>query len=117
LASFLADGNEDAPGLIDFAYTIDIVTNNVTDQYNVVPAPGTASSSNLPPNDGFFTSTNYKGAFEPGQPAWTEVWTLNALLDAASSSEANCPEDINKDGLINVDDFLQLIGVFNTTCN
>ncbi|NIW68063.1 T9SS C-terminal target domain-containing protein, partial [candidate division KSB1 bacterium] len=33
------------------------------------------SASNLPPNDGFFTQANYKGAFAPTGPIWTEDWT------------------------------------------
>ncbi|MDZ4750990.1 MAG: hypothetical protein SGI87_05190 [Flavobacteriales bacterium] len=114
-ATFAAAGNTAAPGIIDFTFAINIATNAVTGALNPVPANGTASSPEVAPIDDFFEGAAYKGAFKPGAEPWTSGWTLSNLIPMDNSLNL-CPEDINGDGMVNVDDFLQLIGVFNTSC-
>jgi hypothetical protein len=115
LATFAAAGNASSPGIIDWSFTIDPLTNAVTGALNPVPAAGTASSPEAAPIDDFFEGAAYKGAFKPGEQPWTAGWTLASLIPMDNSLNA-CPEDINGDGAVDVNDFLQLIGVFNTTC-
>jgi hypothetical protein len=81
---------------------------------NPVPAID-VTSPEVPPVDDFFTGANYKGAFKPGSTPWTAGWNAAALLGLDNSLIA-CPEDINGNGAVNVDDFLQLLGAFNTSC-
>jgi hypothetical protein len=115
LASFTGDGNQDDDGVIDFSFTIDPTTNAVTDAYNPVPALGQATSSISAPNDGFFDPVQFRGAFKPGAEPWTAGWTLGALLES-DNSLISCPEDINGDGTIDVQDFLDLNSAFGTDC-
>lgn len=114
LASFQGAGNELAAGVIDFSYTIDPATNAVSGALNPIPQID-VTSPETPPVDDFFSGANYKGAFKPGATPWTSGWTLGQVLGVDNSIVA-CPEDINSDGNVNVDDFLQLLGAFNTSC-
>ena len=114
LASFQGAGNTLAPGVIDWSFDIDIATNAVSDALNPVPT-GDVTSPEVPPVDDFFSGANYKGAFKPGTTPWTTGWTLNQVI-GADNSIASCPEDVDSDGDVDVDDFLQLIGAFNTSC-
>jgi hypothetical protein len=114
-ATFAADGNVAAPGIIDWSLAIDLVNNGVSNAINPVPAAGTATSTIQAPVDDFFEGAAYRGAFKPGAEPWTAGWTLGQLLEFDNSLVA-CPEDVNGNGVVNVDDFLQLIGAFNTTC-
>jgi len=114
-ATFAADGNTVQNNVIDFNYTINIANNVITNAYNPVPAVGSVNTTSLPPVDDFFCGANYKGAFQPGKAPWTSGWTLAAVL-GVDNSLANCPEDINSDGQINVNDFLELNNAFNTSC-
>ena len=114
LASFQGAGNGLAAGVIDFSITIDPATNVVTAALNPVPTID-VTSPEVAPVDDFFSGANYKGAFKPGATPWTAGWTLEQLL-GGNNSIVDCPEDINKDGNVNVDDFLQLLGAFNTSC-
>lgn len=115
LATFAGDGNATDAGVIDYVFSIDVLTNNVLDAYNPVPVAGDATSTESAPIDDFFSGAAYKGAFKPGAAPWTSGWTASALIGVDNALVA-CPEDINGDGLINVDDFLQLLGKFNTAC-
>lgn len=114
-STFAGQGNLTDASLIDFSFGIDPVTNAVTGAYDPVPAAGTAATNLAPPTDGFFTYANYRGAFAPGQPAWTEGWSFGTTLDI-DNSLIECPADITGDGLINVNDFLDLNSVYNTSC-
>jgi len=114
LASFQGAGNQLAPGVIDFDWSIDPSSNAIVSALNPVPAID-VTSPEVPPVDDFFTGANYKGAFKPGATPWTAGWTAAALLGLDNSLIA-CPEDINGNGAVNVDDFLQLLGAFNTSC-
>ena len=114
LAAFQGAGNESVPGVIDATFSIDPTTNAIVGALNPVPTVD-VTSPEVPPVDGFFTGVNYKGAFKPGATPWTSGWTLSQLL-GVDNSIVDCPEDINSDGNVNVDDFLQLLGAFNTSC-
>jgi hypothetical protein len=112
---FLADGNivaASVPGL-DFNFAATGTT--VTDQYNAVPNPQLASTC-VPPADGFFVSTNYRGAFKPGATSWMSDWSYSALVDATNNL-ISCPTDLTKDGITNTSDFLELVGQFGQSCD
>ncbi|MDA0881692.1 MAG: T9SS C-terminal target domain-containing protein [Bacteroidetes bacterium] len=114
LTAFQGAGNDLVPGVIDASFTIDPATNAVTGSLNPVPTVD-VTSPEVAPVDDFFSGANYKGAFKPGATPWTSGWTLSQLLNV-DNSIVDCPEDINTDGAVNVDDFLQLLGAFNTSC-
>ena len=114
-AKFTADGNVVAATLAGLDFNFAASGTTVTDQYNAVPNPLVASTC-VPPADGFFVSTNYRGAFKPGVTSWMSTWSYSALLDAANGLVA-CPTDITKDGQTNTNDFLDLVGQFGTSCD
>lgn len=116
LTTFQGQGNLLDGTLIDYSFNIDAVTNAVTGAYNPVPAAGTATTTLAPPVDGFFTTANYRGAFAPGQPAWTTGWSFANTLDI-DNSLTPCPADINGSGFIDVNDFLELNSQFNQSCD
>ncbi len=112
---FAADGNVIAPSVAGLDFNFAASGTTVTDQYNAVPNPQLASTC-VPPADGFFVSTNYRGAFRPGQKSWLSNWSYSALLDATNGLVA-CPTDINLDGVTNTNDFLDLVGQFGQSCD
>lgn len=114
-AKFTADGNVVAATLAGLDFNFAASGTTVTDQYNAVPNPLVASTC-VPPADGFFTYANYRGAFKPGVTSWMSTWSYSALLDAANGLVA-CPTDINKDGITNTNDFLDLVGQFGQSCD
>jgi len=104
------------PGF-DPTFAINTVTNAVTDQYDATPNPALATTC-TPPADGFFDPAPYRGAFGPGDN-WMAGWTYAAFKEMTAileSCAAGCPEDINRDGVINNADFLDLLGKFNSVC-
>jgi len=114
-AKFTADNNTVVATLAGLDFSFAATGTTVSDQYNAVPNPLVASTC-VPPADGFFVSTNYRGAFKPGQTSWMSTWSYSALLDAANGLVA-CPTDITKDGQTNTNDFLDLVGQFGTQCD
>ncbi len=114
---FFTDGNISSASVagFDFLHTMNTSTNVVSDTYDASPNPALASSC-TPPSDGFFTSTNYRGAFEAGKKSWLSNWSINALYDTENGL-VPCPTDINGDGSTNNIDFLQLLGQFNQSCD
>ncbi len=112
---FAADGNVIAASVAGLDFNFAASGTTVTDQYNAVPNPQLASTC-VPPADGFFVSTNYRGAFRPGQKSWLSNWSYSALLDATNGLVA-CPTDINLDGITNTNDFLDLVGQFGQSCD
>jgi hypothetical protein len=114
-AKFTADNNTVVATLAGLDFSFAATGTTVSDQYNAVPNPLVASTC-VPPADGFFVSTNYRGAFKPGQTSWMSTWSYSALLDAANGLVA-CPTDITKDGQTNTNDFLDLVGQFGTSCD
>jgi len=114
-AKFLADNNTVVATLAGLDFNFAATGTTVSDQYNAVPNPLVASTC-VPPSDGFFIPTNYRGAFKPGVTSWMSTWSYSALLDAANGLVA-CPTDITKDGQTNTNDFLDLVGQFGTQCD
>jgi hypothetical protein len=74
------------------------------------------NSACVPPADGFFVPTNYRGAFELNKKSWLSNWAYSALLDATNGL-VPCPTDITGDGSTNTADFLDLLGSFGTSCD
>ncbi len=114
-AKFLADNNTVVATLAGLDFNFAATGTTVSDQYNAVPNPLVVSTC-VPPADGFFVSTNYRGAFKPGQASWMSNWSYSALLDAANGL-VPCATDITKDGQTNTNDFLDLVGQFGTSCD
>jgi hypothetical protein len=101
----------------DYTYELNTSTNAVLNNntFDAVPNPALASSC-IPPADGFFNQTNYKGAFAAGQKSWLSDWAYAATLQFTAGL-VPCPTDINGDGITNNVDFLQLLGQFNQSCH
>jgi len=112
---FLADGNVVAASVAGLDFNFAATGTTVTDQYNAVPNPQLASTC-VPPSDGFFVSTNYRGAFKPGATSWMSDWSYSALVDATNNL-ISCPTDLTKDGITNTSDFLELVGQFGQSCD
>ena len=96
-------------------HVLNTATGVVSTKHDIIPNPGLSTTS-TPPQDGFFTPANYRGAFESGKKSWLSDYSLNALIQL----EANllpCPADITGDGVISAADFNALIGVFGSSCN
>jgi len=100
--------------------------NDVTTLNDVVPKEGQAAfllgtgTTACPqaPNDGFFATVNYRGAFAPSNSNenWLSDWSYSQVLNSTLGL-VSCPSDINGDGVIDVNDFLILSGVFGQSCN
>lgn len=97
------------------AHSMNVSTNAVTTQYDAIPNPALATTC-TPPVDGFFTATNYRGAFAVGVKSWMSDYTLDALY-GLTKGLVDCATDINVDGVTNNSDFLQLLGNFNSSCD
>jgi hypothetical protein len=114
-AKFTADGNTVVASVAGLDFNFAASGTTVSNQYNAVPSPQLASSC-VPPADGFFVNTNYRGAFKPGVTSWLSNWSYSALLNASTGLQA-CPTDLTKDGITNTPDFLELVGKFGQSCN
>ena len=101
------------PGF-DYLLTIDNATNVVSDKYDAVPNPAVSTTCTTPAN-GFFTATNYKGAFPAATNSWLSDWAYTELA-AVTNNTTPCPTDINGDGVTDNIDFLQFVGQFNQSC-
>lgn len=115
----VTDGNQiiAAQSLLDATFDVNPLTsNNVIDRVNPVPPAGTASSTLKAPADGFFSSVQYRGAFEPGKTPWTQGWTLASQIGSDISAVAGCTGDLNHDGVVNSTDFGLFVGAFNSSC-
>lgn len=119
---FVGDGNNvyTLTGLAGFSpnWAMNGSTNAVTTKFDAVPNPALATTC-TPPNDGFFETANYRGAFGGGKN-WLAKWSYIAFLAAGNGSgftTGGCIFDLNADGTINNTDFLQLLGKFNQNCN
>jgi hypothetical protein len=113
---FTTDNNSSVASLpsFDYAYIMDYATNAVTDKYDAVP--DLVATTCAAPVDGFFSTANYRGAFEPGKKSWLSDWAILNIVNATSGI-VPCPTDVNTDGVTNNADFLQLLGEFNQTCD
>jgi hypothetical protein len=82
---------------------------SMTTEVHAIPSSNLISP-NTPPNDGFFTIVNYKGAFSSTEA--NSSWLSDfGLITMESLNSAN-PTDINKDGITNVSDFSLLLGKY-----
>ena len=84
----------------------------MTQEVHAIPSSNLISPS-TPPNDGFFTIVNYKGAFSSTEA--NSSWLSDfGLITMESLTNAN-PTDINKDGITNISDFSLLLGKYGQT--
>jgi hypothetical protein len=99
----------------DWNYTTSGNTFSVKNDVVPNPAVSTAGCPSVPV-DGFFENVAFRGAFTsvPGEN-WLSNWTYSALLGTTKGLGA-CPTDINKDGVTNVSDFLDLSSEFGNSC-
>jgi hypothetical protein len=93
-------------------------SNTITAKNDVIPTPAIAlgSGCTAAPADGFFNPVIYRGAFESEQDNWLSDWSFSQILGDIKGI-TYCPTDINKDGVTNVSDFLELSGEFGNSCN
>lgn len=109
------DNNASAATLAGFDVNLGLndATNAVTNSYDATPNPSVTSSC-TPPTNGFFSVVTYKGAFDSTRENWLAGWSIAELV---KFNNVDCPTDTNNDGVTNVTDFLQVLGVYNGTCN
>jgi len=69
------------------------------------------TSSITPPADGFFSTVNYRGAFDANKSSWLSEWAVAQVLTSQQSN----PTDLNNDGKTDTSDFLLLVDKFGTT--
>jgi hypothetical protein len=115
---FTTDKNVAVAGVsgFDFTHAMNVGTNAVTDQIDLIPASNLATTCATAPVDGFFTPAPYRGAFEAGKKSWLSNYTYNALLDLENAL-VPCPTDANGDGQTNFNDLNLLLGQFNLGCD
>lgn len=70
------------------------------------------TSSITPPNDGFFSIVNFKGAFDANNQNsnYLSGWAQNQITSFVGAGSN--PTDVNRDGVTDVNDYLQVIGKF-----
>lgn len=104
------------PGF-DYNFAYNATTNAVTTKNDVVPNPAlSVSGCPVAPVDGFFVAAPYRGAFASTGDNWLSKWSYSSILGLTKNTSA-CASDINKDGVINVNDFLLFGPLFGTSCN
>ena len=113
---FTTDGNAHVASLPGFTHIWDMnaTTNLVNTQFDVVPN-SSLSPVCTTPTDGFFTPAPYRGAFDPNGENWLSSMSFLKVL-SVTTGLVPCPTDINGDGLINTNDFLQFGPTFGTSC-
>jgi hypothetical protein len=113
------DKNVVAASITGFSYAFTITDGTtVTVKNDATPTtPLSVSGCPVAPADGFFEPAAYRGAFSSqAGKNWLSDWTYSQVLGATQGLAA-CPTDIDVDGDTDVDDFLQLLGAFGTSCN
>jgi len=122
---FTTDKNKHVSSIagFDYVFTVNGATNAISHKVDVIPSTALSSTGcPTPPTDGFFTPTNYRGAFPTGQVAdgfeqmWLSGWSYSKIL-GVTGGLVTCASDTNADGVINVTDFLKVLGDFGTSCN
>ena len=115
--TFLGDGNTDLVSLAGFSpiHVMNPTTNAVTTEHDIIPGANIATTS-TPPVDGFYTPTDYRGAFRTGDKSWLSDYSYRALINLERAL-VPCVTDLNNDGITDVNDFLSLLGQFNVACN
>jgi hypothetical protein len=106
------------PGF-DYTFTVNTTTNTFTAKNDVTPIPALAITGcpAFPLGDTFFTAADYRGAFSSiNSDNWLSDWSYSSILNTTKGL-VPCPADLNSDGSVNIDDFLQFLPAFGTTCN
>jgi len=110
---FQTDGNiavTSVPG-IDTKFTFNSGNTDFTDYFHVTPLTNLTSTITAP-NDGFFSTVNYRGAFDANK---SENWLSSWALVQIKGLQALNPTDINNDGVTDIDDFSIFIGRYGYT--
>jgi len=110
------DGNSvvaSVPGIdYNWAWNGAAHTSYSSNSFHATPSSNITSSV-TPPADGFFSTVNYRGAFDANKGSWLSEWALAQVLTSAQSN----PTDLNKDGTTDTADFLILVAKFSQTNN
>jgi hypothetical protein len=111
------DFNTSVPSLggFNFTYTVNLANNGFNPKADVVPNPAIVSGGCPTPNDGFFVSADYRGAFSSSGKPWISDWSYSVIIGAAAGLTA-CPTDLSGDGVTNINDFLLFTPSFGATC-
>lgn len=111
LAQFTADGNvvtASVPGIdYNWAWNNASHYSYSNNSFHVTPTAN-LSSSITPPADGFFSTVNYRGAFDATKSSWLSEWAFAQVL----SSQQSNPTDLNNDGITSTPDFNIFVGKF-----
>jgi hypothetical protein len=117
------DLNTKVTSLPGFDFTFTSSGNTFSAKPDPTPNPGISNAGCTVPTlqssygaSNFFKTVTYRGAFDPNGENWLTDWTYASLLGATRGLQA-CPTDINKDGVTDNVDFLQLLGQFGQSCN
>ena len=96
------------PGIdYNWAWNTAAHTSNSTNPFHATPLTNITSTM-TPPADGFFSTVNYRGAFDANQSSWLSDW---ALMQIQTNQQSN-PTDLDNDGDTDIDDFSIFIGRF-----
>jgi hypothetical protein len=96
------------PGIdYNWAWNSAAHTSYSTNPFHVTPTTN-LSSTLTPPADGFFSTVNYRGAFDATKSSWLSEW---ANCQIQTSLQSN-PTDLNNDGVTDINDFSIFIGRF-----
>lgn len=110
------DLNTVVPSVPGFSFALARTGNTFTTRPDAVPNPALSTAGcPVAPSNGFFTQAAYRGAFAPTGDSWLSPWSYTVVLNAVSGVQA-CPNDVNNDGTINVQDFNAVLGSFGTNC-
>lgn len=108
------DGNSvvaSVPGIdYNWAWNSAAHTSYSSNPFHATPTSNITSSI-TPPADGFFSTVNYRGAFDASKGSWLSDWALAQVLTSQQSN----PTDLNNDGKTDVTDYLILVGKFGQT--
>ena len=110
ITQFTNDGNtmvSSVPG-IDFNWSWNAAHTSFANQYHAVPTTNLTSTA-TPPNDGWFTIVNYRGAFDATKPSWISDGYYVSMQTMLAAN----PTDLNNDGVTDINDFSIFIGKFN----
>ncbi len=114
LAQFTADGNAvvaSVPGIdYNWAWNSAAHTSYANNSFHNIPLTNIATTITAPA-DGFFSTVNYRGAFDATKASWLSEWALNQVLTSQQSN----PTDLNNDGITNTIDFNIFVGKFGQT--
>lgn len=103
------------PGF-SYNFTVNPATNFFSVRNDVIPNPAlSVAGCPVAPNDGFFASAPYRGAFSSTATNWLSDWSYSAVI-GTTSGVSFCGTDLNKDGVTDVNDLLIFAPAFGTSC-